>query len=237
MANNYEGIVIKSIDYSESSKIIYLITEHGIESLLVRGARRIKSPLRHLSQLITKISYNKTNSKKLPTMISGDIEEVYLNIKQNLESSTYVFHLFEIIYKLSTEIDFSKLYNFTCRFMDRINNGFDPEITGFIFELKFLYLIGLNPVFNKCADCDSTNRIGFDVYRGGMVCESHVTEYTIRDINLIGPLYKLYFQDIGEDINYEVNRRLTRKLLDDYYGFYMNFKSKSRELLKNIYGY
>ncbi|XMB87307.1 DNA repair protein RecO [Mycoplasmatota bacterium WC44] len=237
MANNYEGIVIRSIDYSDSSKIIYLITESGIESLLVKGARKIKSNLRQLCQSITKISYNKSNSKKLPVLFSGDIEKVYFNTKQDLEKSTYVYHLFEIIYKLSNEIDFPTLYKFLELVLDKINSGEDVELIAFVFELKFLYLLGLNPVFSKCADCDATDVVGFDVYRGGMVCANHRTEYTISDRDVILGLYKLYFQDVNQDIDYEINKRIIRKLLDEYYNFYMNFNSKSREMLKNIYGY
>ncbi|XMB66481.1 DNA repair protein RecO [Mycoplasmatota bacterium zrk1] len=237
MANNYEGILIKSIDYTDSSKIIYLITESGIVSLLAKGARKLKSPLRQLCQTISKISYNQSESKKLPIMYSGDVVNPYLGIIQDLEKTSYVSHIFEVIYKLSTDIDFSTLYKFLNITLDRIEKGIDVELISFVFELKFLYLLGINPVFNRCADCDSNETIGFDVYRGGMICSQHKTDYSIFDIEFITGIYKLYYHDLSKEFDYSINRKLTRKIIDDYYQHYMNFKSKSREIIGQIYGY
>ncbi len=237
MANNREGIVIKNIDYTDSSKIIYLITELGISSLLAKGARKIKSPLRQLCQTVSKISYNQSASKKLPILYSGDVIDPHMYIIQNLEETSYVSHIFEIIYKLSTEIEFKILYKFLCQTLEKINEGVDVELISFVFELKFLYLLGINPAFNRCSDCDSKETTGFDVYRGGMVCSNHTTEYTITDTEFITGLYKLYYHNINEDFDYEINKVLTRKTIDDYYEHYMNFKSKSRAVLKQLYGY
>ena len=38
-----QGIVLKTIDYQENSKIIYLLTSKGIVSAVVRGAKNLKS--------------------------------------------------------------------------------------------------------------------------------------------------------------------------------------------------
>ena len=50
-----EGIVLKERAYSETSKIIYLLTkEYGYISVLAKGARQIKSNLRSVT---TKFTY------------------------------------------------------------------------------------------------------------------------------------------------------------------------------------
>jgi len=236
MANTSTGIVIKSINYSDSSKILYVLTKDGIDNILVKGARKIKSKMRPLCQLATLISYNKSKSKGLASVYTGDVENAYLEIKSDLEKTTYVFHIFEIIYKLSNEINFQVLYDFLIELLDEITNK-DPEILSFIFELKFLYLIGLNPVFKHCVNCDKPETVGFDVYQGGVVCSEHVTEYTIRDVELIASLYRLYLHNISDSVDFSINKRMVRKILDEYYIFYMNFNGKSREVLLDIYGY
>lgn len=233
--NEYEGIIIKSINYSDSSKIIYLITPNGLESMLAKGAKKLKSPLRHITQTITKISYNKSKSSNLPLLLNGDIVNDYNDIKLNLDNQTYVTHIFELIYKMSNELEFSKLYDFLSKILDEISITKDAEFMSFVFELKYLYLMGLAPVFGRCVECDSEERVGFDVYKGGMVCNEHVSRFTYMDSSVIIQLYKLYFYQF-EGV-FEIDRRQIRMILDQYYEHYLNFKSKSREIINNILGY
>ncbi len=233
--NNFEGIVIKTINYSDSSKILYLITPYGMESLMAKGAKKIKSPIRHLTQTITKISYNKSRSSNLPTLISGDIVADYNEIKLSLEAQSYVTHIFELVYKMSNDLDFQKLYDFVSKILEEITETNDPEFMSFVFELKYLYLLGLAPVFGRCVECGSTERVGFDVYKGGMVCKEHVSRDTIQESSVVISIYKLYnYQYEGI---FDIDRRQVRHMLDTYYENYLNFKSKSREIINNILGY
>lgn len=233
--NEYEGIVLKTIQYSDSSKIIYLLTNNGIESLMAKGARKIKSPIRHLTQTITKISYNKSKSQNLPILLNGDIVDDYNDIKLDLELQTYTAHIMEMVYKLSTEVDFIRLYDFTSKILDEIRKTKEAEFMSFVFELKFLYLIGIAPRFGKCVECESSERVGFDVYKGGVVCKEHVSPQTIMESSTILSLYKLYYYDF--DQIFEINNRQVRMVLDQYYEHYLNFKSKTREIIYNLWGY
>ena len=59
MIERIEGIIIKEKAYSETSKIIDIITKkYGIISVLAKGARTLKSPLRSTS---TKLTYGYFN--------------------------------------------------------------------------------------------------------------------------------------------------------------------------------
>jgi DNA repair protein RecO (recombination protein O) len=233
--NNFEGIIIKTINYSDSSKILYLLTPSGMESLLAKGAKKTKSPIRHLTQTITKISYNKSRSASLPTLLSGDIVDDFNEIKLDLESQTYTTHIFELIYRMSTEIDFQKLYEFTSKILTNITETKDPEFMSFVFELKYLYLLGLAPVFKACVECGNQERVGFDVIKGGMVCNEHLSRHSISESTVILALYKLYFYQF--DGIFDIDRRQVRLALDSYYEHHLTFKSKSREILYNLLGY
>lgn len=233
--NEHEGIIIKTINYSDSSKILYLLTPYGMQSLLAKGAKKIKSPIRHLTQTITKISFNKSKSANLPVLINGDILNDYSNIKQDLEMQTYASHIFELVYKMSNEMDYQRLYDFVSKVLDEFITTKDPEFMTFVFELKYLYLMGLAPVFSRCVECDSDERVGFDVYKGGMVCNNHVSRYTVKDNDVVLSIYKLYQYQYGG--LFDIDRRQIRLIIDQYYEHYLNYRSKSRDLLNNIIGY
>ena len=211
------------------------MTPTGIESLLAKGARKTKSKIRHLTQIMTKISYNKTRSTNLPILISGDIVNDYNDIKTDLEAQTYASHIFEIVYKTSAELDFVRLYDFLSKTLDKIIENKDPEFMSFVFELKYLYLMGLGPIFKHCAECDSVERVGFDAYKGGVVCKEHSGTFTITEQSIVLGLYKLYFYQY--DGLFDIDRRQIRSVIDNYYDHFLNYKSKSREIIKNIYGY
>ena len=38
-----KGIVLKTIDYQENSKILYIMTAKGLKSAIVRGAKSLRS--------------------------------------------------------------------------------------------------------------------------------------------------------------------------------------------------
>ena len=52
-----KGIVLKTIDYQENSKIIYLLTNRGIVSAIVRGAKNLKSHTYAYAQPLVKIEF------------------------------------------------------------------------------------------------------------------------------------------------------------------------------------
>ena len=57
MTESVEGIVVSETNYSETSKIINVITKEGTIGLLSKGARTIKSPLRSVSTKFTYASW------------------------------------------------------------------------------------------------------------------------------------------------------------------------------------
>ena len=59
MIERIEGIIVKDASYSETSKLLTLITkEHGIINLLAKGAKTLKSPLRSTTTKLTHGYFN-----------------------------------------------------------------------------------------------------------------------------------------------------------------------------------
>ena len=62
-----EAIVLKSLDYKDSSKILYLYTESGLQSIIAHGVKKMNSINRFLSQNgnLIKVSFSKGNFPSL----------------------------------------------------------------------------------------------------------------------------------------------------------------------------
>ena len=61
----FTGIVLKNRDYQDNAQIIYVLTKDNLDSILVRGAKKIDSKTRPLAQIITKIEGLRTEKEKM----------------------------------------------------------------------------------------------------------------------------------------------------------------------------
>ena len=94
-----EGIVLSETNYSESSKILNVLTpKYGLLGIMSKGCRNMKSKLRGVSRKLiygTFHIYYKENG--LSTLIEVDINNSYNNILTNLDNITFATYLLELV--------------------------------------------------------------------------------------------------------------------------------------------
>jgi DNA repair protein RecO (recombination protein O) len=236
----FEGLILKQINFKESSKILYVYTEKGLISLLVHGAKKLASPFLNLTQNLTWIKFFATG-KALKTLTDGEIINDYRKIKVDLEKFTYVQHLMEIINFFSeSEYDHKKLFTFLKKILAHIENESHYIRYVYMFELKYLYLLGVGPNFNACSACGAINNLKFAVKDGGYACENHTTATTYMSTRSVEVMKQLYYHDLKNPLDLKPDldiRREIRLFLDEYYLYHLNFISKSRSILLGLFGY
>jgi DNA repair protein RecO (recombination protein O) len=234
-----EGIILKQIKYKESSKIMYLYTGHGLVSVLVHGSQKIKSPYLNLVRVFSYVRLF-VSGKTLKTLRDAEVLDRYPMISDKLERYAYGLHLMEVVYQFSGhDHDHKKLFQFLLKILERLNQDEQYESYVMMFELKLLYLLGLQPLLKHCVFCREETHLSFSVKDGGMVCQNHggKKEYPSSTIQYLA---KLYYFDVDRESLDEVNRediKHLRKLLDAYYQYHLNFKSKSRKMIQDLLGY
>jgi len=236
-----EGIILKKLDYKESSKIIYLYTKKGIISVLIHGNRKLKNPYLNLSRIMNYVGLH-VSGKDLLTLRDGDVIRDFRESKKDLEKFTYILHILELIYNVAThEHDHEKLLSFLLKIFDICEKEKDyiPYLN--MIELKLLYLLGVNPLFNHCVSCERTDNLRFSVIDGGMCCPDHYikkdVDTSISTTNLMKQLYYFDLQNPSEIKYADEDIRSLRRVLDRYYEYHMSFHSNSRKMLKGLIGY
>ena len=107
----FTGIVLKNLDYQDNAQIIYVLSKDNLNSILVRGAKKIESKTRPLAQIITKINGLRTEKEKFSTLTEGVVENNYNLIKEDFVKTQAVMCIFEKIYSLYPNITMpEKLY-------------------------------------------------------------------------------------------------------------------------------
>ncbi len=148
-----KGIVVKSLDYKENSKIVYIYTKDGMKSVLVKGAKKLKSgfiPVTTTLNLVQVI----TTDNELPTLIDFSIIDTFENIKNDLKKNLWVNYLLEILYKVSNDVNQEKCFSYLLKTIENLTKGIDTLLLVTIFQLKITYLFGVAPLFKTKEDGD-----------------------------------------------------------------------------------
>ena len=235
-----EGIVISETDYSETSKILNVLTfEHGLIGVISKGCRSLKSPLRSVS---SKLTYGKFiiyyKEGKLSTLKEVNILNHFKNLKQDITKISYASYLLELSGQVYKQSEDDEILSTLIAALIKIEEGYDPLIIMNIVELKYLNYLGVLPVIDACAVCGKkTNILTLSSYRGGYLCidchtnEKIVSEKTIKLIRMF------YYVDISKITKLEVSREAKTEInmfLNDYYERYTGLYLKSKKFIMDL---
>lgn len=235
-----KGIIISETNYSESSKVLSILTEdYGLIGVLSKGCRNYKSKLRSVSLKLT-YGYFYLNYKAdgLSTLVDADIIDDLKNIKTNLENIGYVSYLLDLSKQVIKECYNDEIFKILEASILKINNGFDPRIITNIVELKYLSFLGVLPILDKCSCCGSVkNIVTVSSDSGGYLCNNCYKDEYICDEKTVKLLRMFLYVDISKiselNIN-DKNKGEINKFLEDYYTKYTGLYLKSKDILTKL---
>lgn len=235
-----EGFVINETPYKESSKIINILTrELGGIGLLARGAKSVKSKLRvgtnKLDYSHFEISYKKD---KLSTLLDVRIIDNFKNIKFDLEKTTYMYYLVDLIAQINKHEHNIDTFDILLSAIKKINDGFNPSIITNIVEVKMLKYLGVMPILDRCSKCGGKNDIiTLSSKCGGLVCSNCKTNEYIVNINTIKIIRMLYYVDIDKITKLNISDIVIKqinKFIKEYYESYTGIYIKNKNFIDYI---
>ncbi len=236
-----EAIVCKSLDYKDSSKILYLYTEKGTMSIIARGVKKLQSINRFLSQVPNIIKFTPTRGD-FPSLKEGELVKEFPNIQLDIESYTFTSHVLELVSAtIDEENDHPKMFKFLKKLLTLFDQQFDPEILSFIFELKLLHFLGYGLRFKGCNICEENLNLVYSIRSGGLICRKHLEPFEEHfDSEIYSKIKDLYYMDISNLTVVELSRNqriMIRHILDVTYSDFISYQSKSRSIIKQIKKY
>ncbi|HZG16241.1 MAG TPA: DNA repair protein RecO [Candidatus Bathyarchaeia archaeon] len=245
MLVKWEGIIIRSVDYGESSKVITLFSrEHGKVGIMARGAKKPKSRLTAVSQLFTHGYYMcKTGAGSgMPDLSQGEIVESYRELRQDIVRTAYAAYVAELIDRLTHEREpnpfLFQLLALTFRYLDE---GKDPEILARIVESKMLIVAGLRPQLEACCNCGREEEpYTISVSQGGLLCPQCQASdpYAIAVTSGTWKLLRLFqlfdLERLGEIEVKPATRSQLRHVLRSFIDEHLDLRLKSRSFLDQV---
>ena len=233
-----KAFVLHSMDYKDSSKILYLYSEKGHFSVIAHRVKKLDSINRFLSQNGTMIQLT-TSKGSFPSLVEGKLLKEYNKIKQDIYKYSYMNHIMELVRNVvSDDLDHSRMFQFLDKIFTLMNDTDQPDILSFIFELKLLYFIGYGLNFKHCQVCNDNENLVFHVSSGGLTCLKHLK---YGDMSFTSDIYNilkhLYYIDVSKDPLPQIEpqiKPIIRNIIDMIYDEFISFKTKSREIIRQI---
>ncbi|MDM5199753.1 DNA repair protein RecO [Fictibacillus enclensis] len=198
MLQKVEGIVIRKVDYGETNVILTLFTrEKGKIGVMARGAKKHKSRLSSVAQLFTYGHFVYQQGRGLGTLNQGEIIDSFRGIKEDLFKTAYCAYMIEFLDKVTEEQNPQPyLFEHLWQSLHQLDEGTDPEVITFIFEMKMLRQAGIGPQVDHCSNCGRTEgEFSFSIREGGLLCErcSHLDPNRIPLAKPAARLLRLFY--------------------------------------------
>lgn len=254
--SKYQGLVLKTKDYKESSSLVTIITKDFKQNYIVKGTKKINSKTSKWINFLNNISFNATDTTSLNTLTEAYVINSYTNIildQTKLEVAFVITEKLELLFEQVT--DTNKLYDFTLKILELLNNSSYPRQILQLFEIKIMYLLGIAPVLNVCMNCENDDEnIEFflDVNLGGVICKKCLkyqdinnSKYILSDelTKVFKYLYYIKIDNVDEeflkliyDIEQIKGENELNKIIDLSYQQYLDFYSKVKKVYLKIKG-
>lgn len=174
MKETIEGIVLNETNYSETSKILNILTkEHGYISVISKGSRTLKSKLRGISMKLVYANFTITYKEKgISTLIEGNVINSFKYIMLDLKKMNSALYIISLVKNVLKESNNLEIFDILKKTLLKINANFDQGLLTNIIEIKLLTYLGVRPNFDKCVYCNTSTVFTFDISAGGMVCKN-----------------------------------------------------------------
>ncbi len=171
------AVVIGSIDYGESDRIVTFFTSgFGKIRGIAKGAKRSKKRFPNRLEPFTyiKLSFFEKENSSLVRIESCDFINPWTKIREDLAKIAYASYLLELIREMAAERQKTpEVFELLIHFLSLIESEEISERLLRIFEIRLLSLLGYRPELECCALCKQKVRedsFSFSLRRGRIIC-------------------------------------------------------------------
>jgi DNA repair protein RecO (recombination protein O) len=171
-----EAVVLRGVDFSETSRIVTLLTpDRGRFACIAKGARRKSSPLAAVLDTLNRVEivFYWRDGREVQQLGEATLLDGFAPIKHHLEKSTYAAFPLEVASKVAHENEPSQhLYATLVRGFERLANWpGDVQAHACWQVIQLLSVAGFEPALDACALCGGaiSEMPGFS-YEGGVTC-------------------------------------------------------------------
>jgi DNA repair protein RecO (recombination protein O) len=177
-AEKTDAIVIRSVDWSETSLVLTLFTrDFGKVRGLAKGGRRLKGPFEAALDLLglSRIVFLRKSSDALDLLTEAKLVRRFRPAGRNLSSLYAGYYVAELLDGLTDDYDPHRdLFDLADETLQALSAGEPVGRWTLRFELCALRTLGHLPSLDRCVECDAevppAGRVAFGQLDGGVLC-------------------------------------------------------------------
>lgn len=176
-----DGVILKSMDFRESSRILTVYTrDFGKQSLLAKGVRGSQSRLAGVTaplNYVTLVFYRSEN-RELQLLSQCDLVRPWRALTESLEAMAAGMAICELLsLVVQGEEEHPALFEILVQSLDAVNSAKDNRANAlYVFEVRLLELLGFRPELRICGHCGKAigegGKVALGVHPGRIVCGS-----------------------------------------------------------------
>ncbi|MEX2462412.1 MAG: DNA repair protein RecO [Paenibacillaceae bacterium] len=243
MLYKQEGIVIRSMDYGESNKIIAIYTRHnGKMSIMVRGAKKMNSRFSSVTQLFTHGEFVLYKTSSMGTLNQSETIESHRKLRENLHMSAYSAYVVELIDRIVPEFDQNEMmFEQLKASLEAIESGKEAAIVLHIMEMKMLAIAGYLPQLDACVSCDADEgEMTISIQQGGILCanccskDPHPIRVSASTLKMLRLFQRIDLRRLGTiEVKAETRRQL-KLVMRAFMDHFIDIRLKSRNFLDQM---
>ncbi|MCG1008981.1 DNA repair protein RecO [Salinicoccus sp. ID82-1] len=247
MIYQQKGVMIRQASYSESSRIITVLTEDGSQvPLMSRGFNKPKSPFIVLRQGIKEALFTYNRFKGIGTLNEVDVIQPFKKVNGDFTVYTYGSYIMELITRaLEEDMKQDSFYRLLIRSLGLLEAESEPAGVTAFTAIKMLPYYGGQINVDECAVCKARDRSLFTHYsfsHHSVICSRCADEETVRRavpvsnrvLYLAGYMKHVPIDNV-ESVNIsKENGRLLLSFIEMIYDEYTGVYFKSRRLIKSM---
>ncbi|WP_114570406.1 DNA repair protein RecO [Exiguobacterium flavidum] len=243
MIDKAEGLVLRTVAYGESNKIVTVFTrDFGKVGLMARGAKKPGSRFNAASQPFVQGVFVYPRARGLGQLKSADIITGFSHIRRDVLLMSYAMYLLELADRaLDERVPHPALYDLFIEGLNAMDEGLDPDVVALIIELRLLRHLGIAPHLNGCTICGGTEPpFAFSLAHGGLLCRRHRHEddqsvFLSESVAKMLYVFSVYdFSRLGTVTIKPETKRLLRQLMDAYMERYSGLRLRSKRVLDQM---
>lgn len=173
-----EGIVLKTFDFRETSRIATFFTrDYGKLKGILKGIRKDS---RKFGSYVDRCSVNDIvfyhyRNSDLHLISQCDLKEYFLPIQQEYKRSLAAHYALELINILMpAEEANSIIYQLILDYLRSLQTQKDIDKLVYLFQIKILQSSGFRPYLDSCLKCQKkvVSKAKFSLRSGGLLCQS-----------------------------------------------------------------
>jgi len=166
------GMVLRTVNYRETDKILTLLTrENGKMSVMAGGCRKMGSPLASSSEMFCCAEYELYTKGGRSYVKGAALKQNFFSIRKDMRALMTATLIAETLEKVSMPGDANpRIFALAANALNALNEGMDAAGVFVFFVFKLHDHMGLRPELSHCVKCGNVHTVALSAAYGGALC-------------------------------------------------------------------